>query len=321
MTTLEQLLSIQKELIADYFARLDVREVGHVAARIENITGLLVFTGVGKSGIIAEKIAMTLVSTGTRALFLPAGNFLHGDLGILTEKDALVVLSRSGETQELLDLLPFVKKKGAMTIAVVSKRDSRLTKLCDEKVVLPMERELCPFNLAPTISTTVQLLFGDLLAVYLMKSKNVALTTYAENHPGGILGKTATLRVDDLMWQGDVVPCASPGDRLIDVLVELTNKKCGALLITDKEKRLQGIFTDGDLRRSLQRHGSKALELTMEVLMTANPLFIQSGARAIEALQTMQNNPKRYVMVLPVVARDRVVGVVRMHDIVQAGIG
>lgn len=321
MTALASLLERQKELIEFYFERVDVQEVENVVSLIDRLEGLVVCTGVGKSGIIAEKIAMTLISTGTRALFLPAGNVLHGDLGILSNKDVLLLLSRSGETEELLELLPFAQKRGTTTVAVVSRQDSRLPRHCDLSVLLPMEKELCPLNLAPTTSTAIQLLFGDLLAISLMQVKKIDLSTYADNHPAGTLGKNATLSVGDIMWKEEAVPYASPQDRLIDVLVELSNKKCGALVIAGEKRCLKGIFTDGDLRRSLQRYGPKALEMQMEALMTPNPLFVNLGTRAIDALKTMQRDPRKYVLVLPVVDQARVVGILRMHDIVQAGIG
>ncbi len=317
---LADILKEQRQNLDQYFSALDLNAVEAAVQACLNTEGMIVFTGVGKSGIIAEKIAMTLISTGTKALYLPPMNFLHGDIGILSENDLLVMFSRSGGTEELINLIPFVKKRGTRLMAVVSNPHSRLAKECDLFVHLPFEKELCPFDLAPTTSTAVQLLFGDLLAVALMRAKNFDISTYALNHPSGAIGKKLTVKVEELMAKGDCIPRALPSDRLIDVLVELSNKKCGALLIADEEKRFLGIFTDGDLRRGLQSQKSDVLDKTMGELMTANALFIEKDRLAWEALSLMQKDPKKFVNVLPVLEEGKVVGILKMHDLVQAGI-
>ncbi len=317
---LPELLIEQRQNIDHYFDNLDLSQVDKVLQACLNTQGLLVFTGVGKSGIIAEKIAMTLISTGTKALYLPPTNFLHGDIGILSENDLFVLISRSGETEELLNLVPFARKRGCRLIGIVSNAHSRLAKQSDLFVNLPFEKELCPFDLAPTTSTTVQLLFGDLLAVALMRAKGFDLTSYALNHPSGTIGKKMSLTVEELMVKDEAIPLAKPEDRLIDVLVELSNKKCGALMIVDPHKNFLGIFTDGDLRRALQNQGSTVLEKTMGDLMTAQALTIERHILAWDALKVMQKNPKRLVMILPVVEQGKVVGILRMHDLVQAGL-
>lgn len=317
---LSDLLNEQRRNIESYFERLDLNAVSQVVQECLHTQGLIVFTGVGKSGIIAEKIAMTMISTGTKALYLPPTNFLHGDIGILSENDLFVLMSRSGETEELLNLVPFAKKRGSRLLAIVSNPDSRLAKQCDLSVTLPFEKELCPFDLAPTSSTTVQLLFGDLLAIALMRSKGFDLSAYALNHPSGSIGKKMSVTVEDLMCKDNHVPLAHPNDRLIDVLVELTNKKCGALLVADERKNFLGIFTDGDLRRALQTQGSDVLQKPMGELMTPSALTIEKDKLAWDALKMMQRDPKRFVMVLPVLEQGKVAGILRMHDIVQAGV-
>ncbi len=180
---LAELLNEQRRNIEQYFDSLDLTAVAQVVHECLNTKGLIIFTGVGKSGIIAEKIAMTMISTGTKALYLPPTNLLHGDIGILSENDLFIVMSRSGETQELLSLVPFVKKRKSRSLAIVSNPHSRLAKSCDLFMHLPFEKELCPFDLAPTSSTTVQLLFGDLLTIALMRAKGFDLSAYALNHP------------------------------------------------------------------------------------------------------------------------------------------
>ena len=317
---LAEILQEQRRYIEYYFDHVDLKAADRVVEACLQTEGLIVFTGVGKSGIIAEKIAMTLVSTGTKALYLPPSNFLHGDIGILSEKDLFVLISRSGETEELLSLIPFAKRRETRTLAIVSNAESRLAKMGDLFIELPFERELCPFDLAPTTSTAVQLLFGDLLAVVLMRKKNFNLSAYALNHPSGAIGRKMTISVEDLMHKGESIPRAAPTDRLVDAITELSNKKLGALLITDEQENFLGIFTDGDLRRALQTQGSSVLEKPLKDLMTVSALFIESQMLAWEALKIMQKDPKKFVMVLPVLEGKKVVGVLRMHDIVQSGI-
>ncbi len=317
---LSELLQEQRRYLAEYFDRLDLAQVERAVAECLNTQGLIVFTGVGKSGIIAEKIAMTMISTGTKALYLPPTNFLHGDIGILSENELFVIISRSGETEELLNLVPFAKRRGARSMAIVSNPQSHLAKCCDLFVNLPFEKELCPFDLAPTTSTAVQLLFGDMLAIALMRSKGFNLSAYALNHPSGAIGKKMTVTVDELMVKDERMPIAKPNDALIDVLVELSNKKCGALMIVDDHQNFLGIFTDGDLRRSLQSQGSGVLEKKMKDLMSANALTIEKGTLAWDALKIMQKDPKKLIMMLPVLDQGKAVGIVHMHEIIQAGL-
>ena len=317
---LKELLAQQRQHIQHYFDRLDLKSVEAALNACLQTKGLIVITGVGKSGLIAEKIAMTLISTGTKALSLPPTNFLHGDIGILSEDDLFVLISKSGETEELLNLIPFAKQRNTRLMAIVSNRNSRLAKAADLFVDLPVEKELCPFDLAPTTSTSVQLLFGDLLAAALMRAKEFNMADFALNHPSGSLGKKMTLKVEDVMLYGSHIPVCRPQDRLMDVLVELSNKKCGALLVADEKQFFLGIFTDGDLRRALQSQGSSVLEAKMEALMTATAISIPGDMLAWEALKTMQKNPKKWVMVVPVLKERKVVGILRMHDIIQSGV-
>lgn len=317
---LTELLQEQRRNVEHYFDHLDLSAVDKVVQECLNTKGLIVFTGVGKSGIIAEKIAMTMISTGTKALYLPPINFLHGDIGILSDSDLLILMSRSGETEELLGLIPFVKRRRTRTLAIVSNPESRMAKNCDLFVNLPFQKELCPFELAPTSSTTVQLLLGDMLAIALMRFKGFDLSAYALNHPSGAIGKKMSVTVNELMRKGENIPLARPTDSLIDVLVELTNKKCGALLIEDEEKKFLGIFTDGDLRRALQLKGSEVLQKPIQELMTKASLKIEKESLAWDALKIMQKDPKKFVTVLPVIEKGKIAGILHMHDIVEAGI-
>jgi len=303
-----------------FFDQIETEKAEKIFDLLLKCEGMLIFTGVGKSGIIAEKLAMTMISTGTKALYLPPMNALHGDIGIVTKKDVLICISKSGESEELLSLVPYAQKKGAKTVAWVSNPHSKLLNGCDLGIYLPLNKELCPFDLAPTTSTAIQLIFGDVLSVGLMKAKQFSLDEYALNHPAGSIGKKITLTVEDLMLKGEGLPICTPNDRLREALVTLTDKKCGCLLIVDEKKNFRGIFTDGDLRRTLQTDPARMLEKTMEELMTPSCIATEKGKKALEALKLMQKDPKKWVNVMPVVESDRLIGLIRMHDLVQAGI-
>lgn len=315
---LQGLSEQQRQYLNFFFDQLDLAQVEKVMQACLDCEGLIILTGVGKSGIIAEKIAMTLTSTGSRALYLPAANFLHGDIGGITPKDIVLMLSKSGETQELLELLPHIRRKKSKIVAIVSDPKSRLASKADLTVDLPVEKELCSFDLAPTTSTSVQLLFGDLLAMALMREKGFTLEQFAENHPAGAIGKKITLFVSDLMKVGKDLPLCGPDDRLVNVIVELSNKRCGCLLIVSPDQTLLGIFTDGDLRRALQEHGAMVLERKMKDLMTRSLIAVEPDDLAYQAVQKMQSD--RFVMVAPVIEKNKLVGLIRMHDIVHKGI-
>lgn len=318
--TLRELFEQQMSSLDYFWSHLNLEDAESVAKMCAACKGLIVLTGVGKSGIVAEKIAMTLISTGTKAICLPPTNFLHGDLGILGEDDLLIMISKSGETDELLSLVPFVKRRKTQLIAFVSNGNSRLAEQADQKMVLPLDKELCPFDLAPTTSTVLQLIFGEILSVALMKSKRFSINDYALNHPSGSIGKKMTLRVEDLMLKENMLPLCKKDDRLGDVLVELTNKKCGCLLVVDEKQGLSGLFTDGDLRRALLKHGSAVIEEKIENLMTPSPTSISRDILAWDAMKKMQQDPKKWVMMLPVMDGQKVVGLLRMHDIVHSGL-
>ena len=318
---LKNLLDESQRHLNYFFQNVDLARFEEVVQMCKECEGFVIFTGVGKSGIIAEKTAMTLISTGTKALFLPPMNFLHGDIGIVSEKDLLVMISKSGETEEMLSLVPFIQRRKAKIISLVSNPTSRLAKSSDLFMHLPVERELCSFDLVPTTSTAVQLIFGDILAIALMKDRNFNMNDYVLNHPAGSIGKKLTLTVENVMLSGEQVPTCQPQDKLVDVLVELSNKKCGALVVIDDKREFKGIFTDGDLRRALQMKGSEVLDQPMEHLMTPSAICVSSDMLAWDAMKYMQQDPKKWVMVTPVVNKSQVVvGILRMHDIVQAGI-
>lgn len=314
---LKRLFSDQRRYLNHFFDSIDLDQSQKILDRLIACKGVIIFSGVGKSGHIAEKVSTTFLSTGTRSFFLTPGNALHGDIGFVSPDDLFLCFSKSGASQELLDLLPHVKKKGAYTIAIVSAPHSKLAKLADLSILLPVEREICPYDLAPTTSTAVQLIFGDCLAVALMQAKNFTMTQFAANHPGGLLGRKITLKVADLMLKESEMPLCKPTDSLIDVLHELSIKRCGCLIVIDDHQQLQGIFTDGDLRRAIQVNGPDALNMPLSRLMTPSPKSISPQLLAIEAVKRMEEDPARLITVLPVLEKERVVGLIRMHDILQ----
>ncbi|MBI3211143.1 MAG: KpsF/GutQ family sugar-phosphate isomerase [Simkania negevensis] len=317
---LQELFSNYQKTLDLFFEKIDPSRSEEILHAFLKCSGMIIFTGVGKSGIIAEKLAMTMISTGTKALYLPAMNALHGDVGIVSKEDIVVLISKSGESDELVNLVPFIRKKGATIISWVSNPFGKLLKMSDLAICLPFDKELCPYDLAPTTSTAVQLIFGDVLSIALMRAKSFSIDEYALNHPAGSLGRKITLAVKDLMLKGKELPLCKPEDRLSEVIVELSKKKCGCLLIVGKGEKLEGIFTDGDLRRFLEKERPPDLNKKMKELMTISFLYTQPEQRAWDALRFMQKDPNRLVMVMPVLEEEKVIGLIRMHDIIHAGI-
>lgn len=317
---LRELLDIERKSLDHFFSHVDLKTAEEVFNLCANCKGMIFFSGVGKSGLVAKKIAMTLTSTGTRSLYLNPMNAIHGDLGMVSQDDIFFMLSKGGESEELLHLIPFIHNKGAKIIAMVCSSNSRLEKAADLALRLPIERELCPYDMAPTVSTTVQMIFGDLLAIALMRHKNFSVDDYASNHPGGRIGRRLVMKVSDLMLKDKDIPICTPNDKLVDILVELSNKKCGCIMVVNPDKELLGIFTDGDLRRSIQKYGPEAFNVTMDKLMTAQPRAVDPGLLAMEAVKVMESNPKHPVTVLPVLSEGKkLVGLIKMHDILQSG--
>ena len=319
-TGLKALFTEQREFMNVFFENLDYEPIEKFCAACLACKGVVFFSGVGKSGFIAQKISMTLVSTGTKAVFLNPTDALHGDIGILSEEDMLILFSKSGSTEELLRLVPYARAKGAKLVSVTSIKGSKLDKACDFAVTLPLQRELCPFDLAPVTSTAIQMLFGDTVAIALMQAKNLTKDQYAMNHPAGRIGKRLILRVCDVAKQNDI-PLVTGDNKVMDILVELSSKGKGCVLVVEslESKKLLGTFTDGDLRRSLQKLGEAALKTEMKDIMTGTPRTISSDAMAVDAMESMASPTK--VTFLPVIDEEgAVTGLVTLHDLVSAGI-
>lgn len=317
---LHNLFEKQRLYLNDFFNHLEFEQLAVLVQKLQNCSGSLFLTGVGKSGYIAEKIVKTLASIGIRAFFLSPTGALHGDIGCLFEGDVLLMLSKSGESSELLDLIRPVRNKKVLILSVTSNPNSRLAKESDFSYHLPVYQELCSFNLVPTTSSTAQLIFGDCLAIALMEAKSFTPNHFAMNHPAGLLGRKLTFRVEDLMLKGKNLPLCLASDLLVNVLHELSQKKCGCLLVINPEHQLEGIFTDGDLRRVIQKEGKTALDCPMRECMTKNPLTIKAHELALKALEEMEKDASRLITVLPVVQEQQVVGLIRMHDILQVGL-
>ncbi|QHN85694.1 putative arabinose 5-phosphate isomerase [Arachis hypogaea] len=261
--TLTDLFKEQQRHLNFFFDRMDHSQTLSFTRALLRATGTIFFTGVGKSGFVANKISQTLVSLGIRSAFLSPVDALHGDIGILSAADILVLLSKSGATDELLRLVPCARAKGARLIAVTSVQGCVLEAVCDMNVHLPLERELCPFNLAPVTSTAIQMVFGDTVAIALMGARNLSKEEYAGNHPAGKIGKSLIFKVKDLMKKEDELPICKESDLIMDQLVELTSKGCGCLFVVDDGRHLIGTFTDGDLRRTLKASGQGIFKLTV----------------------------------------------------------
>ena len=277
--------------------------------------GKLVITGVGKSGKVGEKIAATLCSTGSLAVFLHPTDGLHGDLGVVASKDAILALSYSGNTEELVRLLPSLKSLRIPVVGLGGNRQSKLAQQCDAWIDGSVDQEACPHNLAPTSSTTVALALGDAIAVALMQIRGFDARSFAQNHPGGSLGRRLHLKVSDVMHSGDSVATVAADASIDEVLLTLTRKSLGAALVVNATLLL-GIITEGDIRRALQ-HREKFFSLKASVVMTRTPICTSPEDLASSAFELMENRPKQ-ISVLPVVdSQGHWKGLVRIHDLVK----
>ncbi|KAG9146389.1 hypothetical protein Leryth_020122 [Lithospermum erythrorhizon] len=314
------LFKTQQKYLNHFFQNLDLQQTLSFTQTLLNCKGTIFFTGVGKSGFVAQKISQTLVSLGIKSGFLSPTDALHGDIGILGNQDLLVMFSKSGNSEELLRLVPCARAKGAFLISITSVENNGLMGLCDLNVHLPLERELCPFDLAPVTSTAIQMVFGDTVAIGLMSARNLSKHEYAANHPAGRIGKTLIFKVKDVMKKKEDLPVCKEGDLIMDQLIELTSKGCGCLLVIDDEHRLVGTFTDGDLRRTLKASGEGIFKLTVGEMSNKNPRTIGPDAMAVEAMQKMESPPSP-VQFLPVIDYDGVlIGIVTLHVLVSVGL-
>lgn len=303
------------EIEADAVRGLAAQLNGEFVAAVElllNCSGRVVVSGIGKSGHIARKIAATLASTGTPAFFVHPAEASHGDLGMVTADDVFIGISNSGEVEELIAILPLVKRLGAKLIAMTGRPQSSLAKLSDVHLNAAVAKEACSLNLAPTASTTAALELGDALAVAVLDARGFGPDDFARSHPGGALGRRLLTYVRDVMHTGDTVPVVGLGATLSDALLQITAKRMGMTAVVDQDNRVAGIFTDGDLRRVLERDGDFR-GLPIAEIMTRNPRTIEPDHLAVEAVEQMERFRINQMLVTD--ADGKLVGALNMHDL------
>ena len=308
-----EVLRIEAEAVARLAERVG-EPFARACALILACPGRVVVSGMGKSGHVARKTAATLASTGTPAFFVHPAEASHGDLGMVTRDDVFIAMSNSGTTEELLTIVPIVKRQGAKLVAVTGNPDSALARLADVHLDAGVEREACPLNLAPTASTTAALALGDALAVALLDARGFGPMDFARSHPGGALGRRLLTRVADVMRTGAALPQVPTGSRLVDAILEITRKRMGMTAVVGPDGRMAGIFTDGDLRRLLEQ-GREVQGLPVDEVMTRSPRTIGSQALAAEAVRLMEEHR---ISQLLVVDADRLVGALGIHDLLAA---
>ncbi|MEO1766256.1 KpsF/GutQ family sugar-phosphate isomerase [Thiobacter aerophilum] len=311
-----QVLTIEAQAVSALAERLDERFLAAVEL-VLNCRGRVVVSGMGKSGHIARKIASTLASTGTPAFFVHPAEASHGDLGMITREDVVIALSNSGESPELLTIVPLIKRTGAKLISMTGRPQSTLAREADVHLDASVAREACPLGLAPTASTTAALALGDALAVALLDARGFGAEDFARSHPGGALGRRLLVRVSDVMRKDEALPRVRPEASLRDALLEMTKKGMGMTAVVDADDRVVGIYTDGDLRRSLDR-GCDIHATRIAQVMTPSPRTIAPERLAAEAVERMQNH--NIYSLLVVDGAGRLIGALSMHDLMRAGV-
>ena len=315
-------IEIEAQAVGRLLDHID-RNFEDACEMILNCSGRVVVIGMGKSGHIGGKIASTLASTGTPAFYVHPGEASHGDLGMITTQDLVIAISNSGETAEVVSILPIVKRLGVGLITMTGNRESTLARLSDACIDISVEKEACPHNLAPTASTTATLVMGDALAVTVQRMRGFSAQDFARTHPGGVLGKRLLLFASDLMHTGDEIPLISEDDTMYALLLEMTSKALGMVGIVDEDRTLLGMFTDGDLRRALGKeidiYKSRAKDL-----MNPDPFTIHPDTLAEEIVKTMrdyaQHGPHALNSLFVVDEKNRVVGALNTHDLLRAGV-
>ena len=312
----KRVLEIEARAIAALVDRLDERFAKAVDL-LHRCPGKVVVSGMGKSGLIGQKIAATLASTGTPAFFVHPADGIHGDLGMLAKQDALLAISNSGETEEVIKLLPFMKRLSIPIIALTGRTQSTLAKHSDVVLDVSVSEEACPLGLAPTSSTTAALAMGDAVAIALLQKRGFKEEDFAQFHPGGALGRRLLFKVRDLMHQGDALPRVSATASARDAIREMTSKKLGMTTVVNAKGQLTGVITDGDLRRFLEK-GNSLAKATAKDLGSKSPQTIQADALAAKALQTMEQFSITSIVVVD--DRNRLAGVIHLHDLLKNGV-
>ncbi|RRJ83724.1 KpsF/GutQ family sugar-phosphate isomerase [Aestuariirhabdus litorea] len=307
---------MEQEAIGELLQRID-EDFERACELLMNCRGRIVVVGMGKSGHIGTKMAATLASTGSPAFFVHPGEACHGDLGMITVDDVVITLSNSGNTGEMITLIPLLKRLGVPMISMTGNPDSALAQAANVNLNTGVKQEACPLNLAPTSSTTVSLVMGDALAIALLERRGFSAEDFAFSHPGGALGRRLLLKVDDVMHSGERLPIVSEGTLLRDALLEMTHKGLGMTAIVASDGTLSGVFTDGDLRRSLDHELNMATTAIDEV-MTRRCKTVTQGVLAAEAVHIMEETKINGLIVIN--AEQKPVGALNMHDLLRAGV-
>ncbi len=312
-----EMLRLEASAIEHTAGRLDAESVEAAIRLLLECKGKVLVLGVGKSGVIAQKIAQTMTSTGTVAVFVHPSDALHGSLGMAAADDVVIALSNSGETDEIVALLPSIESRGLSIISIVGNTDSTLARHSNVVLDASVDKEACPLNLAPTTSTTVALSIGDAVSMALMEAKGLTAEDFAVNHPAGRLGKRLTVNVRSLMHETSGIGTDA---KLLEVVKAISNNTLGAVNVTNGDGSLLGIITDGDLRRSIERtEPDRLTHVTAAEIMTKDPITTSAEALAFDALRLMEDRPMQ-ISVLPVVSGEKCIGLIRLHDIVRAGL-
>jgi len=307
---------IEAAAVAGLAERLDERFLQAIEL-IFSCTGRIIITGIGKSGLVGKKIAATLSSTGTPSLFLHSAEGLHGDLGVVLKEDVIIYISKSGAGEEFQTLLSLFRRLGVSIIAITSNPSSELGRHADVVLDVSVKEEACPFDLAPTASSTATLAMGDALAVALLRKRKFTEQDFAMRHPGGKLGRRLLMRIEDLMGENDKIPVVKMDTPLKDVILEISKKRYGATCVLDSNDRLIGIITDGDLRRRLAS-APEFYAMKAEDVMCAGPKTVTRGTLVTKALALME---KHNIMQIIIIEKDgRLAGIIHLHDLLKAGI-
>jgi arabinose-5-phosphate isomerase len=285
---------------------------------IYNSKGRVVVTGIGKSGLVGKKIASTLSSTGTPAFFLHPAEASHGDLGMVTSDDVIIAISNSGETEEIVGLIPFLKRFNVGLISMAGNPDSTLSKAADVTLDISVKEEACPLGIVPTASTTAAIAMGDAIAIALLIKRGFNEEDFAFFHPGGSLGKKLFIKVKDLMHAGDALPAVSPDVSMTAAVMEISSKRLGVTMVTDTDNMILGIVTDGDLRRGIERWGKAFFDMKAGEVMTKDPQAISEDELAAKALSIMESRSITSLVVPD--AEGRAKGIIHLHDILKKGI-
>ena len=313
----KKVIRIETNAVAALEVRIDER-FSKAVKLIFNSKGRVVITGMGKSGLVARKIAATLNSTGTPAMFLHPSDAVHGDFGMVRKEDVIICISKSGDTAELNNLLPLFKRIEVPIISMVGNLNSKLAQESDIVLDISVKEEACPYDLAPTSSTTATIVMGDALAMALLEERNFTQEEFAMYHPGGMLGKRLLLKIEEMMITGGAIPVVKESVQMRDVILEMTSKRFGATCVVDEDGKLAGVVTDGDLRRLLQRT-TDLTHFTAEMMMTRHPKTITKDLLAAVALQEMEAH--KITQLIVVNDEHRPIGMIHLHDLVEAGLG